>query len=53
MIELKALPKSHPKYKDGLRFTLRVNGFLTYYLTLKDAKMLMDDLTKLMDRVKE
>jgi hypothetical protein len=49
MIELKAIPESNPNYKDGLRFTMRVNGFLTYYLTLKDAKVLMDELTKLMD----
>ena len=53
MIELKALSKSHPNYKDGLRFTLRVNGFITYYLTLKEAKTLLNDLTNLMAVVKK
>lgn len=53
MIKLEALSKSHPKYKDGIRFTMNVNGFLTYHLTIKDAKMLLNDLNKLMDVMKE
>lgn len=53
MIKLEALPKSHPKYKDGLRFTMNVNDFITYHLTYKEVKILLNDLTKLVGKVKE
>lgn len=50
MIKLEALPESHPEYKNGLRYTMRVNNFVTFYLTVNSAKQLLTDLTKLMER---
>lgn len=53
MIKVEALPESHPEYKNGLRYTMRVNNFVTFYLTSKSAKELLNDLSKLIGRVKE
>lgn len=53
MIVLNEIPKDDPKYRRGLRFTMRVNEFLTYHLTLKEAKLLLNDLTNLINAVKK
>lgn len=52
MIVLNEIPKDDPKYRRGLRFTMRINEFITFNLSYNSARELRDDLNKMLGRAK-
>lgn len=49
MIRLERIGKDSQVYDKGIRFSMDMNGFCTFYLTMESAKDLRDRLNKLLN----
>ena len=49
MIRLERIGKDSHLYDRGIRFSMDMNGFCTFYLTTESAKDLRDRLNKLLN----